>query len=189
MRGPAEQNLAGCYKKRLLEAARFMWTDGLEQMMRGEWVTAAETLRLAADKQDGWGWAVNYGDIWLAESVARLVHGAQLDARDHGGDSEGAQWIAEAAQLLERCVARAEESEVFGPEGHPWASEVGAALASYRQLRDSGADTTEWLEALKSRTVYWCAQVLGGAPPFPPKPRPRLDDAAALVRRLPGHND
>lgn len=189
VRGPAEQNLAGCYKKRLLEAARFMWNDGLQQMMRGEWVTAAETLRLAGAKQDGWGWAVNYGDIWLAESVARLVHGAQLIARDRAGDSEGERWIAEAAELLGRCVARAEESEVFGPEGHPWASEVGAALTSYLQLRDSGADTAEWLEALKSRTVYWCAQVLGGAPPFPPKPRPRLEDAAALVRRLPGHND
>jgi hypothetical protein len=44
-------------------------------------------------------------------------------------------------------------------------------------------------EALKSRTAYWCAQVLGGAAPFPPKPRPRLEDATALVRRLPGHND
>ena len=189
VRGPAEQNLAGCYKKRLLEAARFMWNDGLQQMMRGEWVTAAETLRLAAAKQDGWGWAVNFGDIWLAYSVARLVHGSELIARDPADHGEGARWIAEAAQLLERCVARAEESEVFRPEGHPWASEVGAALASYRQLCDRGADTAEWLEALKSRTVYLCAQVLGGAPPFPPKPRPRLEDAAALVRRLPGHHD
>ena len=30
----AERNLEGCYQKRLLEAARFMWMDGLKQMMQ-----------------------------------------------------------------------------------------------------------------------------------------------------------
>lgn len=49
----AERNLEGCYQKRLLEAARFMWIDGLEQMTRGEWAAAAETLRLANEKRDG----------------------------------------------------------------------------------------------------------------------------------------
>lgn len=184
----AEQNLAGCYQKRLLEAARFMWIDGLKQMMRGERAAAAETLRLAAAKKDGWGWAVNYGDIWLSESAARLVHGAGLAARGGAEKGDGARWVAEAARLLEKCVARADEARVFGPEGHPWAAELGAALAAYHRLQDRGADTTAWREALELRTVYWCAQALGGAAPFPPKPRPRLEDAAALVRRLPGHN-
>lgn len=185
----AEANLEGCYQKRLLEAARFMWIDGVQQMMRGEWAVAAETLRLAAAKKDGWGWAVNYGDIWLSESAARLVHGAELAARNGAEDSNGARWIAEAARLLERGMARADEARTFGPEGHPWASEIGAALTSYRSLKDSGADAADWLDALKLRTVYWCALVLGGAEPFPPQPRPRLEDAAALVRRLPGRND
>ena len=188
VRSLAEQNLDGCYQKRLLEAARFMWMDGVKQMMRGEWAAAAEMLRLAAAKKDGWGWAVNYGDIWLSESVARLIHGAQLAARNGAEDSEGARWIAEAARLLERAVERADEAGVFGPEGHPWASEIDAALASYSP-GDSGTDAADWLEALELRTVYWCAQVLGGAMPFPPKLRPRLEDAAALVQRLPGHND
>ncbi len=185
----AEQNLEGCYQKRLLEAARFMWIDGVKQMMRGEWAAAAETLRLAAAKKDGWGWAVNYGDIWLSESAARLVHGAELAARNGAEDSDGARWISEAARLLERGVARADEGRIFGPGGHPWASEIDEALAAYHSLQDSGSDTADWLEALKLRTAYWCAQVLGGAPPFPPKPRPRLEDAAALVGRLPRHND
>lgn len=185
----AEQNLEGCYQKRLLEAARFMWVDGLEQMMRGEWAAAAETLRLAAAKKDGWGWAVNYGDIWLAESAARLVHGAELAAGNEAKPRDAARWIAEAARLLERSATRAEEAGVFGPEGHPWASEIGAALASYRSLQDSGTDAADWLEALESRTIYWCAQALGGAAPFPPRSRPRLEDADVLVRRLPGHND
>ncbi|MEO1266698.1 MAG: hypothetical protein AAFX99_01280 [Myxococcota bacterium] len=188
VRNLAEQNLEGCYQKRLLEAARFMWIEGIKQMMQGDWAEAAETLRLAAAKKDGWGWAVNHGDIWLSESAARLIHGAELAARSGVEDSDGARWVAQAARLLERGMARANEGRMFGPEGHPWASEIGAALASYRRLQHGCTDATGWLKAFKLRTVYWCAQVLGGAAPFPPKPRPRFDDAAALVRRLPGHN-
>jgi hypothetical protein len=182
----AEQNLEGCYQKRLLEAARFLWNDGLEQMMRGEWAAASETLRRAAARKDGWGWAVNYGDIWLSDAAARLVHGAELAARGH---ADGARWVADAARLLERGVARADERGELGPGGHPWASEIGAALAAYRSLQRSGTDPAGWLEAFKLRTVYWCAQALGGAPPFPPKLRPRLEAAASLVRRLPNHDD
>ncbi|MFN3199566.1 MAG: hypothetical protein ACE366_14265 [Bradymonadia bacterium] len=186
VRRMAEQNLAGCYQKRLLETARFMWIDGLKQMMQGEWVAAAETLRLAAAKQDGWGWAVNYGDIWLSESAARLVHGATLTAHSGTDAQEGRAWIAEAERLLARCVARSGEARVFGPEGHPWAAELSATLRAYRDLEDDAV--ADWLDALKQRTIYWCAQALGGAAPFPPQPRPRLEDADALVRRLPRHN-
>ena len=180
----AEQNLEGCYQKRLLEAARFIWVDGIKQMMQDQWLTAAETFRLAAAKKEGWGWAVNHGDIWLSEAVARLIHGAESVAEDNE-----TRWLTEVAQLLEKCAARADESGMFGSGGHPWASEIGAALTTYRNLRDSGTDTAGWLEDLKKRTLYWCAQVLGGAMPFPPQPRPRLEDAAALIQRLPGHND
>ena len=187
VRAMAEQNLEGCYQKRLLEAARFMWIDGLEQMMRGEWARAAETLRRAAAKQDGWGWAVNYGDIWLSESAARLVLGARLAAQEGAEQGEGAAEIAESQQLLARAMTRVDEAGVFGPQGHPWAFELGVALTAYGSLQDRGADTSEWLAALESRTTYWCAQVLGGAPPFPPQPKPRLEDAAALAQRLPGH--
>jgi hypothetical protein len=184
----AEQNLQGCYQKRLLEAARFMWINGVTQLMRGEFAVAAETLRLAAAVKDGWGWAVNYGDIWLSESAARLIHGAELGARGGIKDGDAALWVAEAARLLEKGVVRANEGGDFGPEGHPWAAELRVALASYRSLQTGSTDATDWLKAFKSRTTYWCAQVLGGAAPFPPRPRPRLEDAAALVQRLPGHN-
>ncbi|MEM1067507.1 MAG: hypothetical protein AAGI63_01335 [Planctomycetota bacterium] len=178
----AEQNLAGCYQKRLLEAARFLWIDGLQQMMRGQWSAAAETLHLAAAKRDGWGWAVNFGDIWFSESAARLVHGAELATR--GLDDDAANWIADAIRILRRGEERTEEAEYFGVEGHPWASELKTALASYQTLRDSRTDVTEWLDAFKLRTTFWCAQVLGGAPPFPPSVRPRREDAAALAQRL-----
>ena len=64
----AEQNLEGCYQKRLLEAARFMWMDGAQHMMNGQWQTAIKVLNAAAAKKDGWGWAVNYGDCLLYTS-------------------------------------------------------------------------------------------------------------------------
>ncbi|MEM9704385.1 MAG: hypothetical protein AAF907_18230, partial [Planctomycetota bacterium] len=77
----------------------------------------------------------------------------------------------------------------FDEEGHPWAVELQAALGSYRRLQQRGDDTADWLDAFKQRTAYWCAQALGGAAPFPPQPRPRREDAAELLRRLPGHNE
>ena len=177
----AEQNLKGCYDKRRLEAARFMWSDAAQLMMKSEWEAATKMLQLAAAKKEGWGWAVNYGDIWLAEAVARLIHGAEL--AQHGNEEPG--WLAKVAELLDKCVERSEESGVFGAAGHPWASEVSAALDAY----NGEGDNAEWLEALKSRTIYWCAHILSGAAPFPPKLRPRHEDAAALLERLPGHND
>lgn len=189
LRQMAEQNLEGCYQKRVLEAARFMWIDGLEQMMRGEWAAAAETLRLAAAKKDGWGWAVNFGDIWFSEAAARLAYGAGLVASEQSDAEDGERWIAEAEQALGKGVARTAEAGVFGSKGHPWAVELGAALTSYRRLGESSADITDWLKAFQLRTVYWCAQALGGAAPFPPKPRPRREDAAALVSRLAGLGD
>jgi hypothetical protein len=184
VRRMAEQNLAGCYQKRLLEAARFLWIDGVEQMMQGQWTTAVETFQLAAAMKDGWGWAVNHGDIWMAEAAARIVHGAELAAGKGASHDEAALWINEAARLLQKSVDRSRESGAFGPEGHPWASEIGTALVSYRNLREAGASTADWLEAFKLRTVFWCAQVLGGAAPFPPRPAPRREDAATLARRL-----
>lgn len=190
----AERNLEGCYQKRLLEAARFLWIDGVEQMVRGEWEAAAETLRLAAAKKDGWGWAVNNGDIWLAEAAARSFLGAAKEARDDAVEIDG-RWIAEVEALLEKSARRAEEGGMFGPTGHPWGADIAAALDAYRSLvraargRVRSGDVTGWLESFRARTHYWCAQVLGGASPFPPRPRPRREDAATLLRRLRGHDD
>ena len=70
-------------------------------MMRGEWAAAAETLRLAADKKDGWGWGVNNGDIWIAEAAARLVHGAELSTRGGADDADAAaRQLDEAATSI-----------------------------------------------------------------------------------------
>ena len=184
VRQMAEQNLEGCYKKRRLEAARFMWIDGIKMMMKGEWNDAAEILSLASMKQDGWGWAVNYGDIWFTESVARLIHGAQT-AHLNKTDEDSTQWINQVKRLLDKGAARANKDNSFGPNGHPWVSEITKALESYHLLQKDGEDISEWLEALKSRTLYWCAQVLSGTPPFTPKLRNRLEDESVLIERLP----
>ena len=52
----AEQNLQGCYNKRLLEAARFMWTDGITAMLKQDYGYAIEIFQLATEKKtDGVG--------------------------------------------------------------------------------------------------------------------------------------
>ena len=177
----AEQNLEGCYSKRLLEAARFMWYDGLECILQGEWAAAIDLFRAAADKKDGWGWAVNHGDIWLSEAVALMLQGtATPDVADERG------WLETARELIQRAAQRTQEARVFDHEGHPWIREVQDALSAYEGLEASD-DVTAWREALAGRTVFWCAQVLSGGYPFPPPCRDRLVDEQTLLDRLPGH--
>ena len=183
----AEQNLNGCYQKRLLETARFMWYDGIELMLQSEWTAAIETFRPAYAKKEGWGWAVNYGDIWLSEAVAMMIQGAESASNSTNGNE--VKWMDKASKLIKKALSRATESGVFGPEGHPWISEVNTALESYKQLISAGQDCSEWLQELKSRTIYWCSQVLAGVFPFPPQARLRLASESDLIANLPGHNE
>ena len=115
------------------------------------------------------------------------MHGVELDD-DADEPGEGARWIADAARVLKQGIARTREAKYFGPEGHPWAAEIENALSIYAEANYPEGDPEKWLSSFKSRTQYWCAQVLGGAHPFPPKIRPRLEDKDALIKRLPGHN-
>ena len=182
----AEQNLNGCYQKRLLETARFMWYDGIELMLQSEWTAAIETFRPAYAKKEGWGWAVNYGDIWLSEAVAMMIQGAESDINTTNVNE--IEWIDKASKLINKALFRATDSGVFGPGGHPWISEVNSALESYKQLISAGEDCSEWLQELKSRTIYWCSQVLAAVFPLPPQARLRLASESDLIANLPGHN-
>lgn len=179
----AEQNLKGCYQKRLLEAARFMWYDGIELMLQNEWTAAIEVFRAAYDKKEGWGWAVNYGDIWLSEAVALIINGVSSGVKTT--NVEDLEWFKVASELVARAQLRSKESGVFGPEGHPWISEINIALESCKDLISNGKDTTAWLEEINTRTVYWCSQVLAGIFPFPPKARARLASESTLIDNLP----
>ena len=182
----AEQNLKGCYQKRLLEAARFMWYDGIEYILQNDWENAISTFREAALKKDGWGWAVNHGDIWLAEAVAIIFQGVENSSKSE--NPEDLVWIDEAERLLEKAHTRASEAGVFDDEGHPWISEVISSLKSYKDLISSSNDTTDWSSEFIARTLFWCSQVLAGVAPFPPKCRERLADESTLIEKIPGHN-
>ena len=102
---------------------------------------------------------------------------------EEGGAQDNA-WLTEVTALLEKGASRANAGNAFGPDGHPWVSELSHALDEYRSLQGTGEVIEKWIIALRPRTLFWCAQVLSGAFPFPPRPRPRLEPAPDLVARL-----
>ena len=85
-----------------------------------------------------------------------------MASEDEGPDQETDE---AAEELVEKARVRTEESGVFGPQGHPWVSEVMSALESYKHLRSAGEGTELWLDELRSRTIFWCSQVLAGVAP------------------------
>lgn len=74
----AAQNLNGCYSKRLLEAARYLWLEGMRYMTQEKWDDAVAVLRRGAAMKDGWGWGVNNGDIWMAQGAAMIVQAMDM---------------------------------------------------------------------------------------------------------------
>ena len=182
----AEQNLKGCYQKRLLESARFMWYDGIELILQNDWEAAVEVFRAAADKKDGWGWAVNHGDIWISEAVAIIMQGVEGELTKP--KAKDPTWLNDANELIQRAQMRANESGVFGANGHPWITEVGLALDAYHELVASGKKLDLWYEEFNARMIYWCSQVLAGISPFPPKVRARQESESVLIKSLPGYN-
>ncbi len=109
----AEQNLEGCYAKRNLEAAKFLWMDGMERVVAGveawekahsgdaaaavpgataAWREAESLFARSADKKTGWGWGVNNGEIWLGLASSQMLL--------HGGPAE------DACSLVERAADR-----------------------------------------------------------------------------------
>ncbi len=186
VRSLAEQNLKGCYQKRQLEAARFMWVDAAKRMMKRQWQQAMDLLQEAALKKEGWGWAVNYGDIWIAEAQARIVLAAQqaLLSKHIPPMPPGSEPRIQTQALLDQARTRAEESGVFADKGHPWISEVQTALNTLSSIQQA-SELATWLETFIQRCDYWCAQILAGMPPFPPQPRARLVDKELLRQAMP----
>jgi hypothetical protein len=185
VRRRAEQNLEGCYQKRLLETARYLWYDGLDRLIRGEYATAIQLFEMAASKKDGWGWGVNHGDIWISAAAAHLLYGAELVSKSKP-QQQGHAHLEKVPELLDRAKAR--WSLGFGTE-HPWAMQIRKALVVHRkELVQNNASSASWIEDTKKQTVLWTAGALQGSPPFPPRTRPRKDDARALRNRMPGHH-
>ena len=98
----AETNLEGCYAKRQLEAAKFIWMEGMEACVEGgyrrNWEMEVEVevevegvdakvhtksdllferaehlFERASRKKSGWGWGVNNGEIYLGQATAILL--------------------------------------------------------------------------------------------------------------------
>lgn len=180
----AEKNLEGCYQKRLLETARFMWIEGIKIMLDGKWIEAVEIFEQAASKKNGWGWAVNYGDIWISEAAARFVYSVEQIITNKLKHFDDKRWVGIIEKLLDKAQKRCQKSESFVPSGHPWALEIHQSLISFHSLKKNKRLINRWLDSFKSRTIYWCAQILGGAPPFPPKPKPRHENADDLICNL-----
>ena len=177
----AEQNLKGCYQKRELEAARFMWYHGIENLLDDDWDAAIDVFQRASDMKEGWGWAVNYGDIWLSEAVAVMISGAH---QNQTGASMEQNWVGRAGELINQAQVRSDKSGAFGKKGHPWVNELNASLLAYQKRASKGKSTEKWLNELKTRTLFWCSQVLGGVFPFPPKAAERAVSEAVLVDAL-----
>merc|ERR1712032_906171 len=63
VRREAGESLDGCYAKRQLEAAKFLWQDGLRHLVGGEWAQARAKFELAQDN----------GDIWTALAATLVM--------------------------------------------------------------------------------------------------------------------
>lgn len=181
VRCAAEQNLEGCYKKRELEAAKFMWMDGLSRLLQSQWSGARSILDHAAAKQDGWGWGVNFGEIWIAAASARILEVASLQRGRGQGNSNNAApsddvkaLLAEALSLMEQARARRAD--------HPWLGYNTAALDAYRNLLRQGQDTSEWQREFTERTAGWCSEILTLV-----QPKQRRESAMSVAQRLPVH--
>jgi len=181
-----EANLDGCYQKRQLEAARFMWMDGAKLIMEEQWMEAAELLVKAAELKGGWGWAVNHGDIWTAEAAARLLHGTHQAIQNDNNKEEIENVISQAQRLIAKAAKRSSESF---PSDHPWVNEIAKEISSLRGIISKKDELVEWHAEFKSSTYTWCAMILNGSSIFPPKVSPRRADAITLTKRLPGHNN
>ena len=156
----ARENLGGCYAKRQLEAAKFLWLGVLQQLAKADeegelddavWAAADAQLAHAAGMKEGWGWGVNNGDIWMARGAVQAVRG-RLDAAD-----------ATLALAHERSA------------DHPWTK---ASQQAVRELRQAAHDTTQLRmrrSALIAETARWSRQVLQHATPNArPGPLPQL---------------
>ena len=146
----ARENLGGCYAKRQLEAAKFLWVTQLEAAQREEvdWAAVEAVLLRAAAMKEGWGWGVNNGDIWMLLGAAQAVRG-RLDEAD-----------ATLALAHERSPS------------HPWTQANQRAVRELRAIGTAAADEESRRArraALVTETRSWCSQVL---PAVRPNKRP-----------------
>jgi len=159
----AGQNLEGCYAKRLLEAAKFLWMKGLSHILDEDWQHAASVLQRAAGMKDGWGWGINNGDIYIALSGVYLIQG--IDEWQVGGhDQVCGDLFAEVDTMLQKAKKRS--------PGHPWTAANTRALQTIRHSLCHQGNASANSIAAQRRSVLdenksWCRQVLKHVQPAP----------------------
>lgn len=91
----ANANLNGCMAKRKLEAAKFLFMEGLHLILQDRWSEAAPLLQKACDAKDGWGWGVNNGEIFVALGSVHAILRHQLPnlRGDDGPYSNGLEHV------------------------------------------------------------------------------------------------
>jgi hypothetical protein len=156
----AAQNLEGCYSKRQLEAAKFIWLEGLERVSQEDWAGARGALERAAQKKEGWGWGVNNGDIWMALGAVQLVQWAESQQQQQlQGDQAALVGLEEARSTLMKAKNRRDD--------HPWT--LSNLQAADRFEAAAATDLQQLLVEFVHETKSWCADVM---PHVQPKPRP-----------------
>ena len=130
------------------------------------------------------GGGSNFGDIWISEAAAQIVCGVEHALRGEDRHHENSPWND---RVHERSVWRRRDQTTTtfcGEWGHPWLIEIREAFETYQCIQDEEHHIVAWLEKFKCRTIFWCAQILAGVGPFPPKPNLCIDDEQVLIERL-----
>lgn len=204
----ARLNLEGCLAKRKLEAAKFLYLEGLQLMEAGSWGAAEKTLAHAAQLKDGWGWGVNNGEIWVARSAALIViYCRQLVASAEGADATEVELVAElsagvrgseesnpivggGASMLDEAAATLQLAFSRQPD-LPWTRHNMAAVDRFQtlahELRGKGGILAGEVAEFTKKTKDWCKEALKHAQP---KPRPSytpssLPPGASNMQSLP----
>jgi len=179
----ARANLPGCWAKRKLESARWLLVSGVaalkkamdvpaflrrrerEKRIKDHLTEASQRLEQAADCKEGWGWAVNNGDIWVAQGAfevmaavlqVRLQNAAlnpDADPDDTGRSPSGEaqpgigtdalvtvgtfREVLDKAEALWESALNRKSSDRMGREFHPWQLFINLAIQLTASMRRS----------------------------------------------------
>jgi hypothetical protein len=185
----AEQNLEGCYAKRQLEAAKYLWFAGMEKALRGIDTRAEESVAVARGeggeegedekKNDRSRDATASGQL-LAEAEALFVRSAAKKNGWGWGVNNGEIFLAEACVKLLKGDHEDEEEEEEACAAVEKAVHRNARLpftvylqSVCKNLKKNKKDKEEFdrsrvvLTKLASKTRSWMVSMLARAQPKP----------------------
>eukprot|EP00941_MAST-03F_sp_MAST-3F-sp1_P005438 g5438.t1 len=170
-----EHNLAGCYAKRQLEAARFLLVSAVKRIIQlyasnvEEALIVAgldeisEILKLSSTKKSGFGWGVNNGEIHLTLASVEILQFA------HHGKSE----------LLKE--ARASIDYVKDRTNGKWASHISYNLGLMESLDGNDYMKENVARIVKEKLLLKCKEM---AQRFVARPRPKTLPTTPLAWKV-----